>query len=99
LFGFSFRSAVLSPLLGFIVDRTGRNLFWLMGSITTTIISHALLAFLYVHPVVANILMGISYSIVAASLWPMVAFLVPKRMLGTAYGFMQAIQNLGLAIM
>lgn len=92
-------SAVLSPILGYIVDRTGRNLFWLMGSITTTIISHALLAFLYVHPVAANILMGISYSILAASLWPMVAFLVPKRMLGTAYGFMQAIQNLGLAIM
>ena len=29
----------------------------------------------------------------------MVAFLVPKKMLGTAYGFMQSIQNLGLAVM
>lgn len=43
--------------------------------------------------------MGISYSILAASLWPLVAFLVPKKMLGTAYGFMQSIQNLGLAVM
>lgn len=70
-----------------------------MGSITTTIIAHALLAFLFVHPIVPNVLMGISYSILAASLWPMVAFLVPKKMLGTAYGFMQSIQNLGLAVM
>jgi hypothetical protein len=43
--------------------------------------------------------MGIAYSILAASLWPLVAFLVPKQMLGTAYGLMQSIQNLGFAIM
>ncbi|CAF0855017.1 unnamed protein product [Adineta ricciae] len=94
-----FMSAILSPILGYVVDRTGRNLYWLMGSITTTIIAHALLAFLFIHPVVPLVLMGISYSILAASLWPMVAFLVPKKMLGTAYGFMQSIQNLGLAVM
>ena len=70
-----------------------------MGSITTTIIAHALLAFLFIHPVIPLVLMGISYSILAASLWPMVAFLVPGKMLGTAYGFMQSIQNLGLAVM
>jgi len=92
-------SAGLSPLLGYGIDRTGRNLYWLMGSITTTIIAHALVAFLAIHPVIPNILMGISYSILAASLWPMVAYLVPKKMLGTAYGLMQAIQNLGLAVM
>jgi len=94
-----FMSAILSPVLGYVVDRTGRNLYWLMGSITTTIIAHGLLAFLFVHPVAPLVLMGISYSILAASLWPMVAFLVPKKMLGTAYGFMQSIQNLGLAVM
>lgn len=93
------RSAILSPLLGYIVDKTGRNLYWLMGSITATIVAHALIAFLFVHPIVPNVLMGISYSILAASLWPMVAFLVPKKMLGTAYGMMQSIQNLGLAVM
>ncbi|KAL1260151.1 hypothetical protein QQF64_007978 [Cirrhinus molitorella] len=29
----------------------------------------------------------------------MVAFVVPEHQLGTAYGFMQSIQNLGLALM
>jgi nitrate/nitrite transporter NarK len=28
----------------------------------------------------------------------MVAFIIPEQQLGTAYGFMQAIQNLGLAV-
>jgi MFS family permease len=86
-------------MLGYVIDRTGRNIYWLIGSITATIVAHALLAFLFVHPIVPLVLMGIAYSILAASLWPLVAFLVPKQMLGTAYGLMQSIQNLGLAIM
>lgn len=43
-------------------------------------------------------LLGLSYSLLACALWPMVAYLVPEHQLGTAYGFMQSIQNLGLAI-
>ena len=30
--------------------------------------------------------MGISYSIVACALWPLVALVVPEHQLGTAYG-------------
>ncbi len=93
------RSVILSPILGYAIDRTGRNIYWLIGSITATIVAHALLAFLFVHPILPLVLMGIAYSILAASLWPLVAFLVPKQMLGTAYGLMQSIQNLGFAIM
>lgn len=93
------RSVILSPMLGYVIGRTGRNIYWLIGSITATIVAHALLAFLFVHPILPLVLMGIAYSILAASLWPLVAFLVPEQMLGTAYGLMQSIQNLGLAIM
>lgn len=69
-----------------------------MGGITGTIVAHALIAFLFVHPTVALVLMGIAYAILAASLWPLVALIVPKQMLGTAYGLMQSIQNLGFAL-
>merc|ERR1712045_963813 len=31
-------------------------------------------------------------------MWPMVSFLVEEKQLGSAYGVMQAIQNLGLAV-
>ena len=34
----------------------------------------------------------------AASLWPMVAIIVDLKQLGTAYGLMTALQNLGLAV-
>lgn len=34
----------------------------------------------------------------ASALWPMVALVVPEYQLGTAYGIMQAVQNLGMAV-
>ncbi len=42
--------------------------------------------------------MGLSYSMLASALWPMVALVVPEYQLGTAYGIMQAVQNLGMAV-
>ena len=42
--------------------------------------------------------MGVSYSMLASALWPMVALVVPEYQLGTAYGIMQAVQNLGMAV-
>ncbi|OXB70742.1 UNVERIFIED_CONTAM: hypothetical protein H355_005199 [Colinus virginianus] len=47
---------------------------------------------------ISQCLLGVAYSLLACALWPMVAFVVPEHQLGTAYGFMQSIQNLGLAV-
>lgn len=33
-----------------------------------------------------QIIMGISYSMLASSLWPLVALIIPEYQLGTAYG-------------
>uniref|UniRef100_A0A8C2DG57 Lysosomal dipeptide transporter MFSD1 n=1 Tax=Cyprinus carpio TaxID=7962 RepID=A0A8C2DG57_CYPCA len=92
-------SAPASPLLGFVVDRTGRNILWVMLAVITTLLSHMMLAFTFWNPWIAMCLLGLSYSLLACALWPMVAFVVPEHQLGTAYGFMQSIQNLGLALM
>jgi len=40
--------------------------------------------------------MGIAFSMVPAVMWPSVALLVESRKLGTAYGLMMLIQNIGL---
>ncbi|KAI4893440.1 hypothetical protein NFI96_011460 [Prochilodus magdalenae] len=91
-------SAPASPLLGFMVDKTGKNLIWVMCAVITTLIAHMMLAFTFWNPWFAMVIMGLSYSLLACALWPMVAFVVPEHQLGTAYGFMQSIQNLGLAL-
>uniref|UniRef100_H2YW97 Lysosomal dipeptide transporter MFSD1 n=1 Tax=Ciona savignyi TaxID=51511 RepID=H2YW97_CIOSA len=91
-------SAPCSPVLGFLVDRLGYNIFWVILAVLSTLSSHGLLAFTFLNPWVAMCIMGVSYSLLACALWPMVAFLVPQHQLATAYGFMQSIQNLGLAV-
>ena len=42
-------------------------------------------------------MMGVAFSLVPAILWPSVAYIVPQAKLGTAYGLMTMIQNIGLA--
>uniref|UniRef100_A0A8C5CN67 Lysosomal dipeptide transporter MFSD1 n=1 Tax=Gadus morhua TaxID=8049 RepID=A0A8C5CN67_GADMO len=91
-------SAPASPILGFLVDKTGRNVIWVMCAVVTTLAAHMMLAFTFWNPWIAMSLLGVSYSLLACALWPMVAFVVPDHQLGTAYGFMQSIQNLGLAL-
>lgn len=61
-----------------------------------TLISHAILAFTFWPPIISMLLMGFGYSVLACALWPMVSLVIPQRQLGTAYGIMQSIQNLGL---
>lgn len=91
-------SAVASPLIGVVVDYTGKNVFWVALGVLLTLASHMLLAFTFAPPLVAMCIMGIAYSVLACALWPMVAFVTPEHQLGTAYGCMQSIQNLGLAV-
>ncbi|XP_068939575.1 lysosomal dipeptide transporter MFSD1 isoform X2 [Petaurus breviceps papuanus] len=92
-------SAPLSPLFGLMVDKVGWNIFWVLCAVVATMASHTILAFTFWNPWIAMCLLGVSYSLLACALWPMVAFVIPEHQLGTAYGFMQSIQNLGLALM
>jgi MFS family permease len=41
--------------------------------------------------------MGIAFSLIPAVMWPSVAYIVDQKKLGTAYGLMTLIQNIGLA--
>lgn len=91
-------SSVGSPVLGFAVDKIGKNLFWIILSIIATICGHYVLAFATWNPYIGMVVMGIAYSLLASSLWPLVSLIIPEHQLGTAYGICQSIQNLGLAL-
>lgn len=45
------------------------------------------------------IFMGLGYAAVAASLWPLLSYNVPKKISGTSYGLMQSFQLGGLMLM
>ncbi len=46
--------------------------------------------------IIPMLMMGIAFSLVPAVLWPSVAIIVDQSKLGTAYGLMTMIQNIGL---
>lgn len=91
-------SAVVCPIFGYLIDLTGRNIMWVFASTLITLFSHSLLAFTFINPWVPMCFMGVGYSVLACALWPMVAIVIPEHQLGTAYGIMQSVQNLGLAV-
>jgi len=41
-------------------------------------------------------MLGLAFSLVPAIIWPSVAYIVDQKTLGTAYGLMTMIQNIGL---
>lgn len=48
-------SAIASPLFGFVIDKTGRNVSWMLISVLCTIASHSFLAFTYVNPYICMV--------------------------------------------
>jgi MFS family permease len=57
---------------------------------------HLTFAFTKVNPYPLCVLLGIAFSLVPAAMWPSVARIVSENRLGTAYGIMFSLQNLGL---
>ena len=79
-------SAPASPLLGLLIDKTGLNITYVFVAISVTLFCHIILAFSFLNPYIAIIIMGMAYSLLASALWPMAALIIPEYQLGTAYG-------------
>ncbi|KAI9989299.1 hypothetical protein PInf_019491 [Phytophthora infestans] len=91
-------SAVISPFLGFVVDRIGLRAFLaLLAPLALTVV-HVMLGLTQVSLYVPLVLQGVAYSVFAAALWPSVPYVVEAKHVGTAYGAITAIQNIGLAL-
>jgi MFS family permease len=88
---------VCTPLFGLLVDKVGRrSLFMMFGSLLLVPV-YLMMAYTHLPLLVPMAMMGIAFSLIPAVMWPSVAYLVDERRLGTAYGLMTMIQNIGLA--
>ncbi|MDR0657657.1 MAG: MFS transporter [Mediterranea sp.] len=102
---FPIGAMVLTPLLGWFLDRKGKGATMLILGAILVFICHTVFA---LYPLQqgntgsmfiaygAIILLGISFSLVPAALWPSVPKLVEERYLGSAYSVIFWIQNIGL---
>lgn len=101
-FVFPLGAAAITPVLGNYLDRKGKGATMLIFGAILMILCH--LTFAIVLPATqsaivaysAIVVLGISFSLVPASLWPSVPKLVDNRLLGSAYAVIFWIQNIGL---
>jgi len=92
----SIGTAIFTPIVGLLVDKRGKSAsLMILGSLMLIAI-HLSFAFTTISPVFLMVMLGIAFSLVPAAMWPSVAKIVDERRIGSAYGTMFAIQNLGL---
>ncbi|MCK5572762.1 MAG: MFS transporter, partial [Bacteroidetes bacterium] len=88
---------VATPLFGYLVDRVGKRALFMMGGSLLLLPVYGMMAYTEISLYVPMAMMGVSFSLIPAVMWPSVAYIVRHERLGTAYGVMTMIQNIGLA--
>jgi MFS family permease len=86
-----------TPLFGLFSDRVGKRALLMMGGSLMLIPVYLMMAYTNVSLYIPMAMMGISFALIPAVMWPSVAYIVEQNKLGTAYGLMTMIQNIGLA--
>jgi MFS family permease len=93
-----FAAAIFAtPIFGLIADRIGRRASLLTFAAALMPLTFFILATTDYGLWVTTMLMGISFSVIPAVIWPSTAMLVEKHRVGTAFGLINMVQSLGLA--
>ena len=99
---FPILAMVLTPFLGAFLDRKGKGATMLLVGAIIMVVCH--LSFAFVLPlykarwlaVVLILVLGLSFSLVPAALWPSVPKIIDEKILGSAYCLIFWVQNIGL---
>jgi len=86
-----------TPAFGLFVDKLGKRALLMMLGSMLLIPVYPMMAYSHISLYVPMAMMGVAFSLIPAVMWPSVAYIVDQSKLGTAYGLMTMIQNIGLA--
>lgn len=86
---------IATPIFGLWVDRVGKRALLMMLGSSLLIPVYLMMAYTRVSLYVPMAMMGVAFSLIPAVMWPSVAYLVDQPRLGTAYGLMTMLQNIG----
>jgi MFS family permease len=86
-----------TPAFGWLCDRTGRYAPLLAFGALLLPLAIAIMAYTSWNLWIATALIGVSYSLVPAVMWPLLSKLVAPERFGTAIGLMWVVQNAGIA--
>ncbi len=101
---FPMLAMVLTPVLGIFLDKVGKGASMLMAGACVMIVCH--LSFAFLLPVLPYkwfatlliVILGVSFSLVPAALWPSVPKIIDEKILGSAYCLIFWVQNIGLCL-
>jgi MFS family permease len=91
-------SMLLAPAAGRLVDRMGRRATFMVVGSLLMIPAHLALGWTSIPPAYAMIVLGAAFVLVPAAMWPAIPLVVETERVGTAFGLMTAIQNVGLLV-
>jgi len=101
---FPILAMVLTPFLGAFIDNKGKGATMMMVGAVIMIACHCTFAFvlpIYPNKILALctiLVLGVSFSLVPASMWPSVPKIIDEKVLGSAYCLIFWVQNIGLCL-
>jgi len=93
-----FASMIFAPFAGNVVDRVGKRTLLMVLVSLLMIPSYLMLGLTTLPPAISMIVLGAAFVIVPAALWPSVPLIVDQNRVGTAFGLLTMIQNVGLMV-
>jgi MFS family permease len=93
-----FGSMVFAPFAGNLLDRIGKRATMMVVGSLMLIPAHLIMGITHWNPIPSMIVLGAAFVLVPAAMWPSVPLVVEEKRVGTAFGLMTAIQNLGLGL-
>ena len=101
---FPILAMVLTPFLGAFIDYKGKGASMMLLGAVIMIACHSVFAFvLPLYPsktlaLITILVLGVSFSLVPASMWPSVPKIIDEKVLGSAYCLIFWVQNIGLCL-
>jgi len=92
-----FAAIFATPFFGLLADRLGHRALMLTFGTLLLPVTFVILGLTDLNLWVSTVMMGISFSLVPAVIWPATTLIVEPRRLGTALGLITLIQALGMA--
>ena len=99
---FPIGAMILTPFIGYFLDVRGKGATMMIFGAVLLTVSHLIFAlvpaesFGVVTAILTIVILGTAFSLVPASMWPSLPKIVEDRYLGSAYGAIFWIQNIGL---
>ncbi len=91
-----FGTILFTPLFGYFTDTRGKSATLMIYGSILLVIVHLMFGLTRITPYLPMFMLGVAFSLIPAAMWPSVAKIVPEHRLGSAYGLMFSIQNIGL---